>query len=313
MAEFRILKNNAARVARTFYKADGETPADATPQTTGVTYGISAIDGTVITAAGVTATYLAAAGQYAAPIPAQTRLNRLVVTWTATTVSDNPGLVTAVDYVDVKEAFFFELAELRAMDGLADTAKYTSAMLADARRASEYLIENYTQVAWTPAFEREVLDGLDYTLLEGRYRGVDYKALGSGATIELKRVPCLTKHLIQVSIAGTVQDISTWTLSEWGRLSTGGTVFPPATAGQNVDVQYEHGYYAPPPDLKRAAMRLARHTLLTQNSSIPDRARLMTTEFATFQLTIASEDFPTGLPEVDAVLQNHREWVPRFA
>lgn len=313
MSDFRILKNNATRIARTFYNEDGETATDAAPQTTGVTYGISSVDGTVITAAGSAATYASSAGLYTAVIPAQTRLNQLIVTWTATGVGTNPGPLVITDYVDVRQAYFFELAELRAMDGLADATKYTAAMLADARRVSEQLVEKYTRVAWTPAYEREVLDALEYTLVQGQFRGVDYKAIGSGSVIQLKRVPCMTKHLIQVSVAGVVQDITGWTLSEWGRLATGGTVFPPALAGQNVDVQYEWGEYVPPSDLKRATLRLARQVLLTQNSSIPDRARMMTTEFATFQLTIASEDFPTGLPEVDAVLQQYREWTPVFA
>lgn len=309
MTAYRVLKNNAATVSHTFFAADGETPTDAAPQTTGVTYAITRADGTAVSAG--TASYLGTAGAYSVPIPAQTRLDQLTITWTATGIA--PGTQSQVDFVEVSGGYYFELPELRAMDGLANATVYPALSLAAARFAAETLVEDYTRVAWVPRFHREILDGMQYTLLQGQFRGIDYKAMGAGATMQLERTPNMTRTLISVSISGVAQDISTWTLSQWGRVSTSGLVFPPATAGQNVDIQYETGHRYPPEDLKVAAKRIARQALLSQKSSIPDRARIMTTEFATFSLTIASEEFPTGIPEVDSVLQQRREWLPRFA
>lgn len=309
MAAYRVLKSNAATVSRTFYAADGETPADAAPQSTGVTFTLTRADGTAVTSG--TATYLNSTGAYSAVIPAQSRLDVMVLVWTVTGIA--PGTQTITDYVEVSGGSYFDLAELRAMDGLSNTTAYPSAALAGARMAAETLVEDYTRIAWVPRFYREILDGMQYTLLQGQFRGVDYKAMGSSATLQLERTPCMTRKIIGVTLSGVSQDLTGWTLSRWGRLSTGGTVFPPATAGQNVDVQYEWGHTYPPEDLKIAAKKIARLALLSTKSSIPDRARIMTTEFATFSLSIASEEFPTGMPEVDSVLQQRREWIPRFA
>src|SRR6266704_992526 len=114
MTAYRVLKNNAATVSRTFLDVDGETPIDAAPQTTGVTYALTRSDGTAITSG--TATYLSITGAYSVTIPAQARLDQLTLTWTATGIG--PGNQVITDYVQVAGAFYFDLPELRAMDGL---------------------------------------------------------------------------------------------------------------------------------------------------------------------------------------------------
>jgi hypothetical protein len=78
-------------------------------------------------------------------------------------------------------------------------------------------------------------------------------------------------------------------------------------------VRYTYGMPRPPADVKRAALLLAQNWLLSVESNIPDRARMMTTSWATFQLSSAGEEYPTGYPEIDSVL-NRRGYrsVPSF-
>lgn len=316
--EKRILVGGGATISRTFYNFESEIPANAN---NGVAYTLARLDGTLL--ASGQATWSGLQGIYNVIIPPQPKPDRLVLTW-----SGAFGAAEAqqqVDYIDVAGGFYFDLAELRAMNGLSDTTTFPTQSLAEARRVTEDLIEAYCRVAFVQRFNRELLDGYGLgTLLGGLARGIDWRTTGSAASMMVERTPNkplppgnvspLIKVLVNQQQGGwTVQDTSTWTLSEWGRISTTGYIFPPAIAGQNLDVQYAHGYLTPPPDVRRAALRLARQVLLTQQSAIPDRAHTMTTDVATFSLTMASEEFPTGLPEVDAVLQQYREWVPRFA
>lgn len=75
---------------------------------------------------------------------------------------------------------------------------------------------------------------------------------------------------------------------------------------RNITVTYEAGYTTEPPvDLKEAAMRAARHWLLTMDrwSGVDTRATSITNDMGNIALSVASADGrPTGLPEVDATI-----------
>lgn len=75
---------------------------------------------------------------------------------------------------------------------------------------------------------------------------------------------------------------------------------------RNITITYTAGYTTePPPDLKEAAMRAARHWLLTMDrwSGVDTRATSITNDMGNIALSVASADGrPTGLPEVDATI-----------
>lgn len=75
---------------------------------------------------------------------------------------------------------------------------------------------------------------------------------------------------------------------------------------RNVVVSYTAGYSeTPPADLKEAALRAARHWLLSMDgwSGVDERSTSITNDYGNINLATASADErPTGLPMVDATI-----------
>lgn len=305
MAKFRVAKGDGARIARTFY--DGETPTNTTGAPT-VT--ATRANGTVLAAPAVTDDTATAPGRYYVtftPATHTVRLDTIALAWSATV---NSLAQVRADEVEVVGARYFEVADLRAMKGLENVAAYPTASLEVARTIAEEFVEDYTRAAWVPRARTEVFDAPE---LYGRLRHQrDWRAEPGGHVFHLEDVPC--RAVIAATVDGVAQNVSGWKVSEEGVLRTDGDVLvSSAYAGQGVVLEYEYGHPAPPEDLRRATMRLARHVLLTELTAVPDRANMMTTEFATFRLETAGDDRPTGLPEVDAVLNRYRHQPPVFA
>lgn len=90
----------------------------------------------------------------------------------------------------------------------------------------------------------------------------------------------------------------------------------PSTSRGNVVVTYTYGYTTTPPaDLKQAMLRGARQWVLTtdQWSGADSRATSISNEYGNVQLTVASEERPTGIPDVDATIMawRHKVRVPK--
>lgn len=285
----RVLKGNDYKLTHTFYAQDEETATDATGT---VTVSVTREDGTVLTG-GTVSVNNGTTGQYDFTLTAATHLgelDELSVRWTATVAGRS---VSETDLVKVIGARYFSLSELRSIKGLASTTAFPNKLLQQARDIVEEFIDNFTTHAWVPTYKREVFDG--------------------DSTGELFLSETHTRRLIKLTINGTAQTTSAWSLSVSGRIRTDGTIFiQNIPARQNIVVCYEWGDPFPPLDLKKAALTLARHMLLSTDSSIPDRARMLQTEFGMYQLDTASEDKPTGLPDVDAVLMRYRTQRPGF-
>lgn len=285
----RALVGNDQKVLFDTYAADDETLTDAAAVPA---VSVSREDGTILTTA-ASSTDEAGVGHYSYTLTAATHLTRvdeLKLDWAYTLASATRAETT---YVKVVRARFFKLAELRALKGLSSVTTYPNATLALMRDVAEDFVEEFCKEAFVPQYRRDVFDG------------------DNCQTLYLPRVH--VRSLISVKLAGVTMDTTGWTVSRSGRIRTTGAVFTAGVpAGQNVAVQYELGRSGPPHDLKNATLRLARHITLNLETSIPDRARMMQTEFAMFQLDVASEDKPTGVPEIDAVLIRYREAQPDF-
>lgn len=267
------------------YLGDGDTATDADGDVDVV---VKDANGDTMTSG--TATNQAV-GHYTFTLAAQSQVKELTVLWSGEISSDAFEEQT---FAQVIGGHYISLRDLRDVQGADDQTAFPDTELIAARTVAEQLVDDFTEKAWSKRYAREVHDGNDHT-----YLFVD-------------RTPA--RELIAVTIGGTAATLTDWTIQDTGLIRTDGDVFTTEPiAGQNVVVEYVYGEDRPPADLARAVLRLARHILLSTDTSIPDRARLMTTEFAQFHLVMANRDYPTGLPEVDAVLNRYRRELPAFA
>lgn len=274
----RILRDTPATLSATFYPAGSENGTnDGT-----VTVAVTRADGTVV--AGVGAVSAGTAGAYTAALPAQTDLDLLSAVWSGATSKVRT-------YHEIVGGYIVELADIRAQSNITGQAKFTTTLLEDARAWFTDLFTDYCGFSPVPRFAHELINGsgtnrLVLTTNKAYIRTVRYAAIGGTAI--------------------STDDLAKWDVDEGvidGRLA--GTVF---TAGEhNIEIGYEHGLDTPPADLRRAALTAIRARLLGDlNSQMPDRAISMSNEFGNIQYAQPSQRFPTGYPDVDAVLRRLR-------
>lgn len=183
--------------------------------------------------------------------------------------------------------FLFSLAELRARDSsFANTAKYPDSVLAVARIRAEQTIEGpqAARVAFVPRGRRTTLSGNDRAgirLPDFEVRQI-YSASVDGTA------------LTSDELAGLIIDDGVvWRSSGVWR-----------SGRRNVVLHYAHGLDFPPGPINRAALTLAREYLVDPGIDL-GRATATTVGDQTYRLTIAGRDGVTGLPEVDAAIEQH--------
>jgi hypothetical protein len=273
MSATQVLRNTSAILQVTFYSDETATSADGA-----VTITITRADGTALVTAAATSN--PSTGVYRYTLAAQANLDYLTAVWSGT-FSGTAQSITS--YVELVGGYYATLPEIRALPNLSDTAKFTTAELTDARQWIETLVEDVTGVAWVPRYSRDLLDG--------------------AGTYEIILNHMKPRTLLALTVGGTAVTTTSFDLYESGRINRydAGSTF--AIGRRNVVASYEHGYDSPPNDLKRAALTAIRYRLLTdQNQTIPDRALSMTNEFGNIQMAQPGPNRPTGIPEVDAVI-----------
>lgn len=284
MALYRVLRTAKATLSRTFFLDEEVT--DATGE---VTVTVTRLDGTLVQSG-------AAVGPdadhgYVFTFNGSDDLDELTLTWAATVGGD--AIVLDADAIQVVGGFYFGLGEMRGIDAVfANTGRYPTQRLIEARTEVEDEFERITGQAFVPRFARETLSGDGGRLLK----------LGWP---RLRRVRAVTVG----DTAWTGDAVDGFGVDPLGILRYEGGW----TAGQgNIVVEYEHGLDRPPSDITRAFKLRAKSFLLTTNSPLPDRAeRIATTEVGLVTLAVASKD-RTGIPEVDAALERHPSPRPDF-
>ena len=262
--------------------AEDLAAADATP-----TVAITKPDGTAVTPGAVSTP---STGLYKTKVGALAQVTRLRVEWTYVLNSYTTKLV---EYVDVDGAYLFHLSDLRALPELSDATRYPLIALNKARDEVTTYINDFCQTAFVPTYGRDVRDGQSRNKM-----AVDLWPATS---------------IISVTVDGVAEDTTGWTIARDGLIRAESTWTDFNVVGQNVVIEYVYGHTPTPADLKHAALKMSSYWLMSNESSIPDRARMMTTSWGTFQLSTASMDFPTGIPEVDSVLGRYRLMIPGFA
>lgn len=266
------------------------TDADGEPADPGVvTVSVAASDGTEVLPAGTATSGTGSDPRTVTLTATQTaQLDRFTATWTA------GALVVATTYLDVVGGYYFTLAELRSIEpSTSDTTKDKSEALRRCRGEVEQMIEDVCGVAFVPRFD------------------VDRLQVHANGDVMLRYPQTRVVRWLRYDDGGTPTFVDDATVA---------AIIPPPNGslcigtsyGSYVDVGAEHGYDAPPPDLKRAALTLARAHLNMARSVVPDRATSLQLPDGGL-VTLATPGVGTwhsGLPEVDEVLKRYTQKGP---
>lgn len=168
------------------------------------------------------------------------------------------------------------VADIRSNDeDLADIVKYPANVVEAELQAAWDILDQGLQVAMVPRAARETHDGTGRNTLTVDHlfpREVIAATAGGSAVTGL--VP--KRHGVIVNPAG------------W------------AEGDGNVQLHYTHGWDTPPDPVLAALRTLTIDRLIPR--STPSRATSVSTDVGAFRLTIAGRDGYTGIPDVDAVI-----------
>lgn len=269
----RVLRGSGGSVSVQLYDVAGD-PADA-----GVGAGTARVyDSADVEQSGspFTPAHTSGTGLYTVALPAAlTKLDTYRVLWTF------PDTSTRTTYFEMVGGFLFTAAEVQAF--AEHLAAVPVAQIVALREVVEERFAKVTGVSFTRRGERIVRDGT----------GTD--------RLLLPRME--VGDVIEASFDGTAQTAADFQTYPFGLVRATSGIFP---AGyRNVSLLIEHGYVVPPAPIHRAGIQFMRH-LLTQRPLETDRATAAMGEGFGYRLTIAGRDGFTGLPDVDAVLEDYR-------
>lgn len=288
----RIRKQSTGNYAVTVPTLDDDgSPVSVTSPT------ISVVDGAGTVKHTGSATYASGALSASVPASALPYLDAYVITWSGTVSGTATTWTSTLELVG---GYLFEIADLRALDrAFADVVKYPSALLRAVRDAVEATIEGprAAQVAFVPRGARVTLDGTSPDLSRG------FNPLLYGTDTRVLQAPDFElRDIISVKINGDALDqtgLDALTADD-NRIHRP-TGWP--HGHRNIEIHYTHGRDQAPGPITRAALILAREYLA--KTDLPGRATSTTVGDQTFRLTIAGRDGTTGLPEVDAAIDQH--------
>ena len=287
-----LLAGQPATLAATFADSEG-APVDPGV----VTVTITRRDGTALATDAATDGTGAAARTYALTGAQTAALDLLTAVWSGT-VGGAPATITT--YHETIGAWLFTVAEARQFGRreLTDAARYPAARIAQERAR---ILDDFTRISGVSFVPRSA-----------------EALLGGDGNAAVLRLPHL--HLRGVTgIATRAGGAAAWEEYDAGalaavRVGPGGVLERAGVAWRwgigGVRVRYTHGYDAPPPAIRRAALALLAAQLVP--SDVSARATQQTTEYGTYNLAVAGwrDRAYYGIPEVDAVLARYDETVP---
>jgi hypothetical protein len=263
-----------------------------------VTVQVTRSDGTEVLPAGTATAGTGTAARTVALTASQTAtLDMLTARWSA------GGVELAVTHHEIVGGFYASAGEIRAADAsLTNTQIYPTSLLNEGRAEVERMFEDVCGVAFVPRFEVERVDG----------RGLRQIAL---SWPQLRRVHWVRVWGDDVSyVEFTPAELAAIKPNRSGiALRSDGGWFDIGV--QNVEIAYEHGYDAPPADMRKAAIRAIRHQVNRLKSALDERATSFTMlEGGTVTLaTPGVGRWVTGIPEVDETLMRYSHKTPSIA
>lgn len=187
------------------------------------------------------------------------------------------------------EGHYFTLAELRAQDeSYEDEETITDEKLALARAWVEATFEHpkACAVAFVPRSTSETVRARGGTRLR-----LSWPELRSVTSVSIDGVA-----LTEAELAGlAIFDREVGRADGWAR-------------GAKVVIAYTHGYDAPNPMVKKAALMLAKEFIV--DSGLASRATIESTDVGFYRLSIAAPEGRTGIPYVDAVIADNSRRLP---
>jgi hypothetical protein len=291
MGAARLLRGATGTITHTFVLDE-----DPTDSSTTVTVAVVDATGGSVSSGNATSAGIGT-GTYTYVLAAGATLEDLTATWTGTI----GGVSRAeADNIEVVGGTFFDLATGRNSDAtLADTTKYPTADLRQARLEVEQECEQICDRAFFPRYAKATLDGT----------GTADLLLPSGDTLRRPGCNREVRSIRSVTMASAVDGTFTaFTAGELAALAitpdgairrTDGAYWTRALS--NVVVEWEFGLDSQPQDLIRAALVRFRSRLNIHRTGVPDRATSFTTvDGGTYRIDLPGA-WKTGLPEVDAV------------
>lgn len=284
----RVIAGLAAPLSWQALDVDGE-PAD--PGT--VTVGVTRSDGTTLVAAGTATSGSTTSPRTFSLTAAQTALlDRLTVTWTAA------GATVQTTTVDVAAKPYFSNDQLRTLEpSLKDPARYPKGLISLARSQVESLFEWVTNRGFVPRYEFERIRRpggyCSRTSCDLKLRHPDLRVVRSAAQYSPADATTPTSTLSAGDCAAIPADLSGFAYRSAG------------WSAARVDIGYEYGLQAPPPDVARQAMALCSAVLIESKSGIPDNAvTYSSTEggWSAVLITPGVRGAHTALPKVNEVL-----------
>ena len=196
---------------------------------------------------------------------------------------------------------YTDLATVRAMDGMSDSTNYPDDDITDGIAFAKTLIDEYTGTSWEADAFSLTIDGSGTArlTLEDPYDG--------------RRI-LFPRSITSCTIDGTSQTTSGWTLFPEGFVLRDEDTFTYTWPGRNVVIAGTAGITtSAPDDIAFVARTLARQYVIDLISRVDDRAVMMTTELGSIRLAQPGARYPTGLPQVDAILNRRRQRGPSIA
>jgi hypothetical protein len=181
------------------------------------------------------------------------------------------------------------IADVRALDGLADVAVYPDATLQAGIDYATGLIDGYCGTSFEAKAFNVTLDGSG---LQVQYVGVLF-----------------IQSLTQVSIDGVNQTLSDIVAGPQGVIWHKNGIFTAWWWGQNVNVQGTAGVTTTASEeIKWACRTIARDYCLNLHSRVPSRALSVSNEFGQieFRAQAGGPGRPTNMPDVNAVLNRNK-------
>lgn len=204
-------------------------------------------------------------------------IGHYLMKWTATLDGDD---IELFEDFELSSRPYFTIAELIAHDTTSDLDQADRNKLKRARNEAEDIIEHNCSVAFVPRSRR-------------------FETRGDGSErILLPDVKC--RRVISVTVDGVPIAVSPLKLHAWGALDN-----PTGWDGQIV-VTYEHGYGSLPQPIKTAALILA--TSKANLTGVPSNALSQNTDAGFVRFAIAGRDGATGIPDVDAVIEQYKRY-----
>lgn len=231
-------------------------------------------------------------GIYLVSLSPISSLDRFDIEWNYTRAGNAEKTQDSFETVG---GFLFEIDEIRArMPDLADPNEFSADDIRAARTEAEERLERLCGVAFVPRAERETLSGMGLTSLQ----------LGR---VEIRTVYSATVDQGSGPVALTSTELASLRVYPWGTLFRSDLV-PWYAGARNVGVYYEHGLNEPLEPVRKAAMLLAKANLI--KSPINERATSESTDVGVLRYSVAGQDGPTGIPDVDAVVEQFNRTIP---